>query len=89
MFFSLEIHPIIVDGNNREVLVGRIAVLEEGEDGLISKKVAEQTEMVKVIKEEVAVVMKDSKVDLDIRTTLGTIKEIIKGGVVVEVRTCT
>lgn len=69
--------------------MGRIAVLEEGEDGLISKKVAEQTEMVKVIKEEVAVVMKDSKVDLDIRTTLGTIKEIIKGGVVVEVRTCT
>ena len=75
-----------MDGNNREALVGRIAVLEEGEgeDGLISKKVVGLTETVKVFKEEEAVDMKDSKVD--IRTTLGTIKEITKGRVVVEVR---
>ena len=76
-----------MDGNSREALVGRIAVLEEGEgeDGLISKKVAGLTETVKVFKEEEeAADMKDSKVD--IRTTLGTIKEITKGRVVVEVR---
>lgn len=39
--FSLEIPPPTVDGNSREEdLVGRVAVLVEEGDGLVSKRVA-------------------------------------------------